>query len=381
MLGRLTGRLSAAHLLFGALLLSLAYFYQAGGWNQNSRYDLVRALAERGTVRIDSYHRNTGDKARLGGHFFSDKAPGQSFAVLPVALAVRTVGGDMGSPRGAKRASYAMTVFGSALPCAAMLFALLALARRHGRTDSAAFYAALVLCLGTPMWAYGTLLMGHALSAAALVGALACAEALSRAGSRRRDFLLGTATGLLAGWAVMTEYPAAVPALLLSGYLVWSIRAQMRARGPVVLSGLVAGACVCGGLLASYHVAAFGSPLATPLDHLYLFKKVREQPFDMPSASALYAIFLGGKRGLLPLAPVLAVSLYGLVLMIRDRQSRALGVLCALMILYYALFNAAFATPMAGWSYGPRYMAAALPFWALPLAWVWHRHRDKLRRA
>ena len=31
-------------LLFALLFTSFAYFYQAGGWNQNSRFDLVRAI-------------------------------------------------------------------------------------------------------------------------------------------------------------------------------------------------------------------------------------------------------------------------------------------------------------------------------------------------
>jgi hypothetical protein len=42
---------------FGVLLLavfvSTAYFYQAGGWNQNARFNLTRAIIEQRTVRID----------------------------------------------------------------------------------------------------------------------------------------------------------------------------------------------------------------------------------------------------------------------------------------------------------------------------------------
>ena len=58
------------------LLVSYAYFYQAGGWNANSRFDLVRAIVEQGTVVIDAYHTNTGDKSRYNGHYYTDKAPG-----------------------------------------------------------------------------------------------------------------------------------------------------------------------------------------------------------------------------------------------------------------------------------------------------------------
>src|ERR1700686_3469053 len=73
---RLSDRQSAV-VLGVALLISYAYFYQAGGWNQNSRFDLVRALTEHRTLRIDGYDQNTGDKAVVNGHVYSDKAPGQ----------------------------------------------------------------------------------------------------------------------------------------------------------------------------------------------------------------------------------------------------------------------------------------------------------------
>ncbi|MBP6633988.1 MAG: hypothetical protein KA297_31540, partial [Kofleriaceae bacterium] len=87
----------------GAALLTLslvayAYFYQAGGWNQNSRFDLTRALVERGTVRIDAYERNTGDESRRAGHMYSDKAPGVSLAAVPAWAAVRAVSPEPPTP-------------------------------------------------------------------------------------------------------------------------------------------------------------------------------------------------------------------------------------------------------------------------------------------
>lgn len=43
-------------ILVGAVLaLSYGYFFSGGGWNQASRFDLVRALVEQGTIRIDRY--------------------------------------------------------------------------------------------------------------------------------------------------------------------------------------------------------------------------------------------------------------------------------------------------------------------------------------
>src|SRR5438034_8265634 len=86
-------------LLIGIVtLVSYAYFYQGGGWNQNSRFDLVRAILERGTLRIDAYHENTEDKTISNGHFYSDKAPGLALLAVPAAAAsipaLRAVGID-----------------------------------------------------------------------------------------------------------------------------------------------------------------------------------------------------------------------------------------------------------------------------------------------
>src|SRR5512147_1433508 len=80
------------------LLISYAYFYEGGGWNQNTRFDLVRAIVERHTLQIDVYHDNTGDKAELGGHWYADKAPGASLTAVPgvvlARLAYRALGSD-----------------------------------------------------------------------------------------------------------------------------------------------------------------------------------------------------------------------------------------------------------------------------------------------
>src|ERR1700735_5921787 len=83
---------------------SFGYFYEGGGWNQNSRFDLLRAIVERHTLWIDAYHENTQDKAHFKGHYYSDKAPGLVFLAVPFALAARPVfraiGVDIESPRG-----------------------------------------------------------------------------------------------------------------------------------------------------------------------------------------------------------------------------------------------------------------------------------------
>ena len=67
--------------LFLLTFVTYAYFQAGGGWNQNSQFDLTRAIVERHTFAIDGYTRNTGDVAAHGGHVYTNKSPGLSAAI------------------------------------------------------------------------------------------------------------------------------------------------------------------------------------------------------------------------------------------------------------------------------------------------------------
>ena len=159
-----------ALLIFAVTFISYAYFYQGGGWNQNSRFDLVRAIVEQGTLRIDAYHENTKDKAYYQGHYYSDKAPGLALLALPAAAIarpmLRATGIDPASPRGLIATSYLVTIVAVALPTALACACLFLIVLRLGSRESAALFAALSMGLATPIWAYATLFWGHALTGA-----------------------------------------------------------------------------------------------------------------------------------------------------------------------------------------------------------------------
>ena len=69
--------------------VAYAYFYQGGGWNQNTRFALTRAVVERGQLSIDGFHLATGDKALRDGHYYSDKAPGAAWLAVPAYALAR----------------------------------------------------------------------------------------------------------------------------------------------------------------------------------------------------------------------------------------------------------------------------------------------------
>ncbi len=378
----------AAILLGLVAFLSFSYFYEGGGWNQNSRFDLLRAIVERHTLQIDAYHENTQDKAHFNGHYYSDKAPGLVFLAVPFALAarpvLRMVGVDPESPRGEIALSYIASVGAVALPTALAAVCLFFLSLRFGGGVGGAAFAVLVMCLGTPMWAYAGLFWAHALVGACLVFGFAAALRLRSSSSARADFLWALAVGLAAGWATVTEYPAA-PASAMLAFLALS---QAWSRGPAarwwVMAGVGLGAAICLGVLMAYLHAAFGA--FRPSYSYYdpnSFSFMQQQGYlglTYPHPDRLLKILFGCSRGLLFASPVLVAAPVGLWQLWKGKTHRAAALVAAGMAAYYFLFNASFYWWKAGLSFGPRYAGACIPFVCMGLAVVWGRAMAGWRR-
>jgi len=360
---------------------SYAYFYQAGGWNQNTRFDLVRALVEQGTTRIDAYWSNTGDKAIVGDHVYADKAPGASLVAVPgvalVRAAQRIAGTDLGSESAVVWLSYVATIMAASLPAAMAVLGIFWIAIWLGADDRSASVAALVTAFATPLWAYATILYGHALAAACLVGAFAGVVSLTARTRPAHDRAIGVLTGLAAGWAVVTEYPSAVPAgfVLLCG--AWQMRGEEPERRRRLLVSTLAGMAIAGVVLMSYSWISFGSFFHIGYSSEPGYEGMRRGVFGIswPKAHVLWEILFGSYRGLLPLAPVLALAPIGYGMWWRDRAVRAAVLTAMAIVTYHFAFTAGYAYWDGGWSYASRHLAPALPFLALAAAPIWQRTR------
>jgi hypothetical protein len=363
-----------ASLLGLAIFLSFIYFYEGGGWNQNSRFDLLRAIVERHTLQIDAYHENTQDKAHFQGHYYSDKAPGLVFLAVPFAEAarvlMRAVGLDPESVRGEYALSYIVTACAVALPAALAGVCLFFLALRFGADVSGAAFATIVLSVGTPMLAYASLFWAHALVGACLLFAFAAAVKLA---DGRAEFWWALAVGLAAGWATVTEYPAA-PASVLIAFLalsqVWSRGKAARWR---VVAGIGIGATACAIVLFSYLHLAFGG--FRPSYSYYdpnSFSFMQQQGYmglTYPHPDRLLKLLFGCSRGLFFASPVLLAAVPGLWWL--RKRFRGPALVAGAIALYYFLFNASFYWWKAGLTFGPRYAGAAIPILCLGLAVAW----------
>ncbi len=374
---RLTAAARREVILALTLLLCYGFFRQAPAWNEFSRYDLVRAIVDDRTTRIDPYHQNTGDKALYDGHYYSDKAPGTSILGVPVYLLLKAASGVAGSGQPASvRAIAALAFAVSGLPTVLLVLLLL----RFLRPQVGEWWALTIAAgygLGSLAFPFATMLFGHAAAAAFLFAAFYVLwryRTVAPAAPRWLPIL----AGFLAGWAVVVEISALLGVLVLLLYGLSHAPAPARPAGRAAPLAraltpllMVAGAAVPALVLLGYNWVSFGGPFSLGYGNLANSSFAAGMGRGIlgvtaPRGAALNEI-LFGPRGLLLLAPWLALAPLGL-LAARGRGPRREVAVCGAIVLAFLLFNAGYYLPLGGWTPGPRFLTPALPFAAVLVA-------------
>lgn len=382
------------------LILLFTFTYTFPRWadpNQDSRLKAIWAVVNEGTFRIDNYLGDTVDYAKVGDHYYSDKAPGVAFAGIPVyavlrpLLALPVVDGLVtrlanspafaatlnpeGSGVATDKVRFAITQVAVAwvvgvLPSVAVAVLVQKLLLLWG--VSARWSAGVALAYGvlTPVFAYANSAYGHQLCAALLLGAFYLTHTLPANPSAGRLLAVG---GLL-GYAVLTEYPA-VPVVaglwLYAGYRLWQMGVWRRLAWVTV-----AGAALAGVWMA-YNTAIFGGPLNLGYSYSEQWVSQHSTGFvslGLPTTEALWGMSFGLFRGLFVLAPWLLLSGPGWWAWWHSGEQRAAWWVSALVVGAFVAFNASSVMWWGGFSVGPRYLLPALPWLALAVGWgarVW----------
>jgi hypothetical protein len=172
----------------------------------------------------------------------------------------------------------------------------------------------------------------------------------------------------------VSDFPAAVPAVLLAGLTAVNAWPLGRARAMRILAALTIGAVACAAVLMAYQYACFGSPFHIAYSSEQGYEGMQQGVFgvNVPRMIRLRRLLFGEYRGLLPLAPTLAVAPLGLLaLMFKDSRARRAATVAAIIAVYYVLLNAGYTYWEGGWSYGPRHLSPAIPFLCIGLATLW----------
>lgn len=352
-------------LAFGALVLACTFVVQDSGPNQAAHHALVRALAS-GTAEIDP--RETIDAAYVNGEYFAAKAPGLAMFTLPWHLSLRGVGlqdAPLSTEDGYRQRLWELNLFGAVLPMLLLLLLVFVVVERV--VPGYGLPTAVLLGAGTLLLPFATLFFDHVLSAA--IGFAAFVVLFLERERRRASFL--AAAGVLAGLAIVVEFPLGIVALVLVGYAAAGERPIRRVL--VYAGGVLAGVVP----LLVYNTWALGSPLTLSYTNALKEQVGTGAPVVGANDPGFYGIglpeprvalsILFSEKGLLVVTPIVLVALVGLPLLWRVGR-RAEAVVSGTVPLLFLAYNASYYLPFGGQSPGPRFMVPAVPFLALPLA-------------
>jgi hypothetical protein len=324
--------------------------------NELSRYELVVSIVDRGSLSIGPELARFGDhedKSVFRGRFFSNKAPGLSFAGVPVYAAVRRLTGPA-DPGNATTVFFLVRLLTVTL---AVVVALAVFARRLERSGAGRWTAAILFAVafGTPLLVYGRSFFSHAWTASLLYLSFECLHPAVE------KWWHSPLAGLLAGWAVLSEYPAAIVAAILFVDAVW--RRPWR-RG----AAFVLGALPTAILLGWYDAACFAGPFDLSSAHEWYqpFSKLSRHKlfgFALPSPLVAVRYLFSPSRGILFQSPFFLFLSAALAGRWRDRAARVS--MAAVAALFVAM--CAYENWHGGWALGARYLlpVALLAAWPL----------------
>lgn len=392
------------------LFAAYGYFHQGGGWNQNSRFNQVRAIVENHQLEINEYFlyqvqasaggpvkvirlaapryfdvnsiprfANTFDISVFAGKVYPNKPPGTVFLAVPVYWIIFQIESllsvDPDDWWVQTLNFYLSTVFSVGIVTAlgGVIFYLVLLRLFPSLPDWVPMATTLTYGLGTLVFPFATLMFDHALLATISLGAFWLLVVEGHGGfSSFRSSLSYFLTGTLCGLSIVVNYSALLTAACLSFYGLWTAKNRLS----FILFGVV-GSALPLLLLLWYHFVCFGNPFATANTYQFgMFQADNAMLFGMlalPTLDIAYQLLFSSYRGLFFTSPVLLFALLGIVFTIYSGRQRREAIFIASVFVVQLLMNSAFNGWHAGWSFGPRYLIPLLPFLCLMLAPMFHQ--------
>jgi hypothetical protein len=345
-----TRSFSAAWICAAALLYASPFFPDVDGAEERAHFYTTAALAEDGSYRVTPLVERWGMVDGLvdrDEEVVAEIAPGPSLLGVPGYAAYvyfATRDGERASRVTALRICRTTAVI---LPTLVFLFFLHRFFTRSGASRTIAEAAFFSVALGSLLYGYGILFVGHTLSAAAAFGAFIMAHHLRRAANAPPKHAL--AAGLLAGAVPFFDVSGHVVSVVLIGAVALAV--PRKRVGWVLL-----GAALPLAVVVHHDLSAFGE--------VYHLSAARSLTGFYPSS--LVTLLFDRGVGLLPLTPLLVFAVPGFVRYLRAPGTRIDALVALACVLSTIVSVATMPGWRGGWTVGPRYLAPVVPF----LAWA-----------
>jgi hypothetical protein len=342
------------------------------------------AIVNHGTVSIDDYEQNTGDKAIFNGHFYSDKGPAPAFLGVPIYWTLNQIQGLLGLTEVEYTLSLIiwfskliiLRILIISLSSALLAVILYRLLYSIIEQKQYALMLTLAYSLGTMAFPYSTLFYGHQLAAVFIFFSFYILYqsknklGLNEIKSQPKYFFY---SGLCLGLAVMTEYPVILLAIVITIYAIFISKSQT-----IFVSTIL------------FYLIGLGIPLIFLLYYNYLcsgnpfqfgYFQVAGQEFRQemakgiagvtyPKLGALFGITFSPYRGLFIVNPILLLAFPGFYYFYQNKKYRQEFWVCLTAVILFFLFNASYYMWWGGWTIGPRHLIPIIPFLIIPIAFI-----------
>jgi hypothetical protein len=325
------------------LLLSVFFIDTWKNANTTSRALPVITYFEDGTFRFDKYEELTCDKSHINGHYYTDKAPLPTIAMLPFFGALVKTGIIKADGEGNLYGEHIYILGGiltASVPFVLILYLLL-IAIKNNKSGIPAVLLVMLPFYGSFLFVFTGSYFAHLFSAALLLGAYILLT--------RERYLF---SGMMAGMAFISEYNLAVFIAVWGLLMIYRYKSlkQVFWFGIGVLPSII--------FIGVYNYHFAGSPL----DFLYkyhTFNLQRDQyGFSFPGFQSLWGLSFSWYRGVIFFAPILVLFLIYYIRKVSSEKTPFItDNYVVLPFLIYYVFMSSFFAWWGGWSYGPRFFA------------------------
>lgn len=386
------------------IILTTCYVYFFPRWadpNQNSRLDMVVAIVDDQSFQIDKYVSNTVDYAKVGDHYYSDKAPGVALLGVPIYYGLKTflnlpvmqqavakLSSNQAflatlNPEGTgifeqklrfAIAQVIITFLISALPTALLGILIYRSLLLFTDNPKSRLFVVFVYGLLTPAFVYANAFYGHQLSAVLLFIAFYFIFIQNRLFSIPKAIFLG----FCLAYSVITEYPAFLVTILLFSVAAWRL---LRSKQIKALALVTVTAGILAVLWMGYNTKIFGGPLSFGYSQSELWQTQHHTGFmslTFPHWDAFYGITFSAFRGLFYFSPILLLSFVGFYFWWKTKRHRDIWLLSLSSVTLIFIFNMSSSMWWGGYAVGPRYLLPMIPFLVLPLVFVFEKWLSNL---